>query len=187
MNFEPFSVDLCPHRFLKCHLESLFAIAQACFLFFTAPKMSQYSIGIMGFLTGGLPMLINLFLDTRKLTFCSKIQIIFQKWAPAVLFIIGLITIGVNPSILQISDYLAEYFCSVICCIILSMPFIFNFGLRSKTSFLRKLAKVAEGKEEQDGKEMTIMSSYLFISIARIIISLLVYITYCSTQENYSY
>ena len=31
---------------------------------------------------------------------------------------------------------------------------------------------------------MTIMFSYLFISIARSILSLLVYITYCFTQEN---
>ena len=146
--------------------------------------MSQYSVGIMGFLTGGLPMLTNLFLDQRKLTFRSKIQIIFQKWAAGVLFIIGLIIIGVNPSILGISEDLAEYYCSVICCIILSMPFILNFGLRSKTSFLQEMAKVAEGKDEDDGKEMTIMFSYLFISIARSIISLLVYITYCFTQDN---
>ena len=146
--------------------------------------MTQYSVGIMGFLTGGLPMMTNLFLDPRKLTFRSKIQIIFQKWAAGVLFIIGLIIIGVNPSILGISEDLAEYYCSVICCIILSMPFILNFGLRSKTSFLQEMAKVAEGKDEDDGKEMTIMFSYLFISIARSIISLLVYITYCFTQEN---
>ena len=133
--------------------------------------MSQYSVGIMGFLTGGLPMLTNLFLDPRKLTFRSKIQVIFQKWAPAVLFAIGLTIIAVNPSILQRNDNLAEYFCSVICCIILSIPFVLNFGLRSKTSFLQEMAKVAEGKDEQDGKEMTIMFSYVFISIARIIIS----------------
>ena len=104
--------------------ESLFAIAQSCYLFFTAPKMSQYSVGIMGFLTGGLPMLTNLLLDPRKLTFRSKIQIIFQKWAPAVLFVIGFIIFAVNPSILQINGNFAEYFCSVICCIILSLHFI---------------------------------------------------------------
>ena len=129
-------------------------------------------------------MLINLFLDPRKLTFRSKIQIVFQKWAPAVLFAIGLTIIAVNPSILQINDNLAEYFCSVICCIILSIPFVLNFGLRSQTSFLQEMAKVAEGKDEQDGKEMTIMFSYVFISIVRIIISLLVYITYCFIPET---
>ena len=165
----------------------MFAIAQSCFLFFTAPKMPQYSVCIMGFLTGGLPMLTNMFLDSRKLTFDSKFQIIFQKWASTVLFVIGLIIIGVNPSILSDSFEadLSSYYCSIICCIFLSMPFIANFGLRSKSKLLQKLAQTVEGKdEEQDGKEMTIMFAYLFISIIRIIISLLVYIAYCYSQEN---
>ena len=149
--------------------------------------MPQYSICIMGFLAGGLPMLTNMLLDSKKLTFRSKFQIIFQKWASAVSFIFGLILIAINPSILSddwIDDLTLVYYCSIVCCIFISLPFVANFGLRSKSNSLRELAKIAEGKhEEKDGKDMTIMFSYLFISVVRIILPLLVYIAYCFTQE----
>ena len=152
--------------------------------------MPQYSVCIMGFLAGGLPMLTNMLLDSKKLTFRSKFQIILQKWAAAVSFIFGLILIALNPSILsdepeiQIDDWIV-YYCSMVCCIFISIPFVANFGLRSKSNSLRKLAKVSEGKhEEKDGKDMTIMFSYLFISVVRIILALLVYMTYCFTQES---
>ena len=65
------------------------------------------------------------------------------------------------------------------------MPFIFNFALRSKSNLLQRCVNIAEGKADkiEARKEMTIMASYLFISIIRIIIILMVYITYCFTQE----
>ena len=132
-------------------------------------------------------MLTNMLLDSKKLTFRSKFQIIFQKWESAVSFIFGLILIAINPSILSddwIDDLTLVYYCSIVCCIFISLPFVANFGLRSKSNSLRELAKIAEGKhEEKDGKDMTIMFSYLFISVVRIILPLLVYITYCFTQE----